>query len=135
MNMKKYCLITLLLIPIPSWAVEPFKATPTEAVMCQARVYSRLGPHDQNTMHMLHYCDGLRFLNRAYAAMSNKKDMSYKAQRSIGNFDYVLSHTEESYFMRGEVHLNRARALRLLGRKAEAVADFNNRTARGSDSE
>lgn len=123
--MKKYWLGTLLLISMPGWAIQPFAPTPAEEAMCQARVYSRLGPRDKNTMHMHHYCSGLRFLNRAYAAMSDKKEMRYNAERSLSNFDYVLSHTEESYAMRGEVHLNKGRSLKLLRRNAQAVAEFN----------
>ena len=122
--MKKYWLGTLLLIPLSGWAADSFAPTPAEEAMCQARVYSRLGPRDQNTMHMHHYCSGLRFLNRAYATMSDKKEMRYNAERSISGFDYVLAHTEESYAMRGEVHLSRAQALRLAGRKAQAMADY-----------
>lgn len=124
--MKKHWLLMLLVISTPSWAVDPFAATPAEEAMCQARVYSRLGPRDHNTMHMHHYCTGLRFLNRAYAATNNKKDMRFKAERSISNFNYVLRHTQESYAMRGEVHLNKAQALKMVGRKAEAMAELNN---------
>lgn len=123
--MKTHWLGVLLLIPMSGWAVDSFAPTPAEEAMCQARVYSRLGPRDQNTMHMHHYCSGLRFLNRAYASLGDKKDARYNAERSISNFDYVLAHTEASYYMRGEVHLNRAQALKLVGRKAQAMADYS----------
>lgn len=123
--MKNYLIGALLLTAMPAWAVEPFGATPAEEAMCQARVYSRLGERDENTMHMHHYCSGLRFLNRAYSAMGNKPDMNYKLGVAINNFNYVLSHTKEDYVMRGEVHVDKARALKLLGKKAEAVAEFN----------
>jgi len=123
--MKNYVIGALLLTAMPAWAVEPFGATPAEEAMCQARVYSRLGERDENTMHMHHYCSGLRFLNRAYSAMGNKPDMNYKLGVAINNFNYVLSHTKEDYVMRGEVHVDKARALKLLGKKAEAVAEFN----------
>jgi tetratricopeptide (TPR) repeat protein len=124
--MKKY-LIAILLLPVTSvWAQLPHGITPAEQAMCQARVYSRLGERNQNTMHMHHYCNGLRFLDRAYSAMGGKKqDMSYYLTVSINEFDYVLKATQESYAMRGEVHLNRARALKLLGRNAEAAGEFN----------
>lgn len=121
----KYLIGVLLLLAMPVWAVESHAPTPAEEVMCQARVYSRLGERNENTMHMHHYCSGLRFLDRAYAAMQNRKDMRYKAERAIGNFDYVLEHTEESYVMRGEVHVAKGRALKLVGKKSAAVAEFN----------
>lgn len=122
--MMKYWIGALLLLSIPAWAILPFGATPAEQVMCQARVFSRLDRSNPNSVHMHHYCDGLRFLGRAYAAMSNKQDMQYYLQESIGGFDYVLNHTQESYVMRGEVHVGKARALKLMGRNAEAAAEF-----------
>lgn len=122
--MKKYWMGVLLLISIPAWAILPYAATPAEQAMCQARVYSRLGARDQNTMHMHHYCDGLRFLDRAYASMGNKQDMGHYLSVSIDNFDYVLTHTQEDYVMRGEVHVGKARALKLAGKKGEAAAEY-----------
>lgn len=124
--MGKYgLLLGLLLLSTSGWAVQPFAATPEEAAMCEARVYSRLGSRDKNTMHMHHYCSGLRMLNRAYASIGRKGDVRFNAGRAINNFDYVLEHTEKSYFMRGEVHVNKGQALKLLGRKAEAVSEFS----------
>ena len=122
--MKKYWLGALLLASMPTWAVLPWGATPSEQAMCQAMVYSRLDRSDPNSMHMHHYCDGLRFLNRAYASMSNKQDMSFYLKESIGGFDYILRSTQESYAFRGDSHLGRARALKLQGRKAEAVGEL-----------
>lgn len=123
--MNRLWIAPLLLLSMPVLAVPPYAATPAEQAMCQARVYSRLGPRDQNNMHMHHYCDGLRFLDRAYASMRDKDDMRYNLQRSIGNFDYVLSHTPEDYSMRGEVHVGKARALKLLGKRGEAVSEYH----------
>jgi len=121
----KYLIGVLLLLAMPVWAVESFAPTPAEVAMCQARVYSRLGERNENTMHMHHYCSGLRYLDRAYSAMQNKRDMQYKLGVAINNFDYVLEHTAADYVMRGEVHVAKGRALNLAGRKSAAVAEFN----------
>lgn len=123
--MKKCWLVALLLISTPAWAILPHAATPAEQAMCQARVYSRLGVRDQNTMHMHHYCDGLRFLDRAYASLGKRADMGHYLNVSISNFDYVLTATQEDYVMRGEVHVGKARALKLMGKRAEAAAEYN----------
>lgn len=123
--MRQYLIGVLLLTAMPVWAVLPYAATPAEQAMCQARVYSRLDGRNENTIHMHHYCAGLRFLDRAYSAMGNKQDMKYNLNVSINNFNYVLTHTKEEYAMRGEVHVGKARALKLAGRKAEAIAEFN----------
>ena len=117
--MKKYWVAALLLISTPAWAILPYASSPAEEAMCQARVYSRSGARD-----MPHYCDGLRFLDRAYAAMGNKQDMGHYINVAINNFDYALGHTSENNVMRGEVHINKARALKLAGKKGEAMAEF-----------
>lgn len=132
--MKKYWIGALLLTSMPVWAVLPYGATPLEQAMCQARVYSRLDRSNSNSGHMHHYCDGLRFLDRAYAAMGNKQDMKHYMNESINNFDYVLTHTQEDYVMRGDVHIGKARALRLMGRNVEAAAEFNKALRYNSDS-
>lgn len=123
--MKAFWLSLLLLTSMPTWAVLPFTVSPAEQAMCKARVYSRLDYSDRkNAIHMHHYCDGLRFIDRAYAAMSNKREMNYYLERSIAGFDYVLRATQESYAMRGEVHVGKARALKLMGRNAEAATEY-----------
>lgn len=123
--MKLYWLSLFLLTATPAWAVLPWGATPAEQAMCQARVYSRLDRSDPGSMHMHHYCDGLRFIDRAYAAMGNKRDMQYYLKESIGGFDYVLRSVQDSYVMRGEVHFGKARALMLMDKNAQAVAEFH----------
>jgi tetratricopeptide (TPR) repeat protein len=124
--MKRYWLVSLMLISTQVWAILPFPATPAEQAMCNARIYSRLDRSNPNAMHMHHYCDGLRFIDRAFASMRNKREMQYYLERSIAGFDYVLRATQESFSMRGEVHVGKARALKLMGRKAEAVVEFHN---------
>lgn len=123
--MKKHWIGLLLLISMPAWAILPYAATPAEQAMCQARVYSRVDRRDpKRGGHMHHYCDGLRFIDRAYAAMGNKQDMGYYLSVSIDNFNYVLKATQEDYAMRGEVHVSKARALKLAGRQGEAAAEY-----------
>ena len=122
--MKKYWIGILLLVSMPAGAILPYAPTPAEQAMCQARVSSRLDRSNPNSGHMHHYCDGLRFLDRAYAAMGNKPDMAHYLNESISNFNYVLGHTQEDYVMRGEVHMGKARALKLMGKPWEAVAEY-----------
>lgn len=118
--MKKYLLVALLLTSVPAWAALPHGATPAEVAMCEAR-----GMPGGQGRYQGHYCDGLRFLDRAYASMGNKQDMRYYLQVAIDNFNYMLSHSAEADARRGEFHIGKARALKLLGRNAEAAAEFN----------
>ncbi|MDP2783327.1 MAG: hypothetical protein Q8O38_01845 [Sulfurimicrobium sp.] len=122
--MKKYWIGALLLTSMPAWAILPYGATPAEQAMCQVRVYSRLAERNLSVAHMHHYCDGLRFMDRAYAAMGNKQDMKHYLGESINNFDYVLTHTQEDHVMRGEVHVGKARALKLMGKPGESMAEL-----------
>lgn len=119
--MKKFWLSLLLLAPMQAWAVLPYDATPAEVAMCEAR-----GMPGGQGRYQGHYCDGLRFIDRAYSAMRNKGDMNYYLGVAINNFDYVLRSTKEDDVKRGEVHIGKARALKLMGRHAEAAAEFNN---------
>jgi len=118
--MKKYLVVALLLTSVPAWAALPHGATPAEVAMCEAR-----GMPGGQGRYQGHYCDGLRFLDRAYASMANKQDMRYYLQVAIDNFNYMLSHSAEADARRGEFHIGKARALKLLGRNAEAAAEFN----------
>lgn len=56
--------------------------------------------------------------------MKNKREMGYYLGKSIAGFNYVLSATQEDYAMRGEVHVGKARALKMMGRSAEAAAEY-----------
>lgn len=119
--MKKYFLGVLLLTSIPAWAVLPYEPTPAEVAMCEAHGMPSNGGRYQG-----HYCDGLRFVDRANAALArgNRKDMQYYLGVAIDNFDYELRHTKND-IRRGEVHVNKARAFKLMGKRAEAANEFD----------
>ena len=117
--MKKLLIGALLLTSMPVLAVLPHGATPAEVAMCEAR-----GMPGGQGRYQGHYCDGLRFTDRAYSAMRNKQDMQYYLEVAIDNFNYVLGHTKEDDATRGDVHVGKARALKLMGRNAEAAAEF-----------
>jgi hypothetical protein len=117
--MRKYLLGTLLLTTMPALAVMPYDTTPAERAMCEAR-----GMPGGQGQYQGHFCDGLRFTNRAYASMRNKSDMKYYLEVAIDNFNYVIGHTKESDPKRGEVHLEKGRALKLMGKKVEAIDEF-----------
>ena len=117
--MKKYWLVIFLLYPMQSWAA-PSGFTPAEVAMCEA-----MGMPSDGGRYQGHYCEGLIHLNRAYSAMGNKRKMGYNLNVAIDNFDYMLAHTKKDDIRRGEFHVGKARALKLMGQKAEAAAEFN----------
>lgn len=117
--MKKYWLGAILLASFPAWGVLPYTATPAEVAMCAAKGM----PAGQG--YQGHYCDGLRFIDRAYSAMGNKQEMQYYLSVAIDNFNYELNRKVVDKDRQAEFHVGKARALKLLGRKAEAAGEFN----------
>lgn len=117
--MKKYWLGVLLMISMQSWAA-PGGFTPAEVAMCEA-----LGMPSHGGQYQGHYCEGLIHLNRAYSSIGDKRKMGYNLSVAIDNFNYELSRPAKANVKRGEVHVNKARALKLMGRNGEAAAEFN----------
>lgn len=120
--MRRTVLILLAFVACePAWAYLPFARTPAEDSMCKARIAGRDTSDLRNWQHMHHFCDGLRFYNRAMASTNNRMEFNSYIGTSIKSFDYVLSHTSPDFEMRPEVIAEKARSLALAGRKAEAV--------------
>jgi tetratricopeptide (TPR) repeat protein len=117
--MKKYWLGAILLTSFPAWGVLPYTATPAEVAMCAAK--GMPAGHG----YQGHYCDGLRFIDRAYSAMGNKQEMQYYLSVAIDNFNYELNRKIINKDRQAEFHVGKARALKLLGRNAEAAGEFN----------
>jgi len=72
--------------------------------------------------HMHHYCYGLNFINRYYRS----RDAAFKKfslKNAIGNFDYMLDHTSENYFMRGQFLLEKGRVMILMGNKPQGLGE------------
>lgn len=72
----------------------------------------RLGP--KNFLHTHHFCFGLKALNLAYRDFGNKQKREGWANAVVGNFNYIIEHTERTFFMRPDayVHLGRGHLLR-----------------------
>ncbi len=107
-------------------AVQDYDSTPQEKEMCQQRVYSRKLANNPDWTHMHHYCDGLRFYDRAVNTREDASDFQHNIQNSIDNYDYVLKHTSPSFNMRPEVMVMRGRTLELGGRGPAAAEMYVN---------
>lgn len=103
-----------------NWSDNDFATYPP---FCRARIArepkelemlwsQRLGP--KNFLHMHHFCFGLKALNIAYASFNDKNKRMTMANGVVGNFNYILEHTERSFFMRPDalVYLGRGHLLR-----------------------
>lgn len=117
-------LFLLALFPVAlAQAFSDFGITPQEQAMCQAVIYNGHDTSDRtNWGHMHHYCDCVRFTNRALRQTGNERN--FELLRAIDGCDYVLRQTKSDFFMRGEVHLQKGKALRMSGKDALAAAEF-----------
>ncbi len=108
-----------------SEAAANFAKTPEEEAMCQALIYNNHDTSDhENWKHMHHFCDCMRFTNRAYAALGNRQEVRYNLTNAIDGCNYVLSHTAPDFYMRAEVHLQKGKALMLDRQEEKAVGEF-----------
>jgi len=120
--MKRYFWLALFPATIALGASD-FGATPQEQAMCQALIYDGHDTSDRNNWgHMHHFCDCMRFTNRAVAKTGSSRD--YELGRAIDGCDYVLSHTQPDFDMRGDVYLQKGKALRMAGKDSLAAAEF-----------
>lgn len=95
--------------------------------MCQTQIYDGRDTSDRDSwQHMHHYCDCIRFTNRAYSALGNWSDMKFNLETAIGGCDYVLARVPADFYMRPEIHLQKGKALRLYRQETKAVAEFMN---------
>jgi tetratricopeptide (TPR) repeat protein len=74
-------------------------------------------------IHVHHYCAGLNFLNRAYG-ISSAKDRQGTLAGAVRNFDYVLTHTQPTFYLRADALMNRGIASSLMQKQAEAMQNL-----------
>jgi len=122
--MKRVLYIVMLLACSGVHAVESFKATQEEAQVCQARNAVQDLKDGSGGIHMHHYCDCIRFYERARQSMK-PEDRLYNINVSIGGCDYVLQHASDTYSRRPEVLVIMGRSLDYAGRREEAANAYN----------
>jgi len=76
----------------------------------------------ENWLHLHHYCDGLNFMNRSFKRGSDRNARDFDLRRAVNNFDYVLTRASNDFVLLPEIMAQKARALHMLGRKAEAAS-------------
>lgn len=123
--MKRLWLLACAVLSTEILAVPPFESTPDEARMCEQRVYARKDPNNHDWTHMHHYCDCLRFYDRAVRNHADPYSVKYNIGISVGGCDYVLRHTSAEFKMRPEVLVIRGRSLELSGNGVEGANSYN----------
>lgn len=74
-------------------------------------------------LHIHHYCFALNFTNRFYKT-SNPSEKRHYMQSALGNHDYMLTHATPDFWMRPEIHTEKAKQLRAAKRYAEAIGEL-----------
>lgn len=129
-SVASFALLVTMNMPVLAGA-----ETPAEIAMLPAYCDAKMGKKSpeavsywiatlghENWIHMHHYCGGLVDINRYY------RQNSYERKRSLSNavwqFNYMLEHTNPSFFMRADFHYQRGKAQRLYEKDGAALGDF-----------
>ncbi len=115
----------------------PFSPTPSEMALlpefCRVRATdNQHSPEFQSWMQRVgpkflgihHYCAGINYINR-YQYRISDKHRKYYLSRAVPEIDYVAKDMPQGFPLASEIYLNRGIALKLMGKDAEALADFN----------
>lgn len=78
----------------------------------------------ENWLNMHHYCYGVNYLINRYYRARTKEDRSWMLGEAVSNITYTINANKPGFMLQPEMHYNRGKALRLLGRGAEAVSDW-----------
>ena len=85
------------------------------------KLYSgSIGP---DWLHIHHYCFALNFTNRFYKA-TNPNDKRHYLRSALDNHDYMFTHSKPDFWMRPEIHTEKAKQLRAAKRYSEAIAEL-----------
>lgn len=118
-------------------AMLPFSPTPSEMALlpefCRVRATdNQNSPEFQSWMQRIgpkflgihHYCAGINYINR-YQYRIADKHRKYYLSRAVPEIDYIAKEMPPEFPLASEIYLNRGIALKLMGKDAEALADFN----------
>ncbi|MDP2833083.1 MAG: hypothetical protein Q8Q28_07280 [Pseudomonadota bacterium] len=112
-------------LSFPILASADFKITPEEKKMCEATIWSRKVQGDPSWSHVHHYCDCVRFTNRAFASLGkNKQAVSYNLGEAMGGCNYVISHATPGFSLLPEIFLQKGVIYSLQGQDSLAAAEY-----------
>lgn len=80
----------------------------------KARWNAQMG--EQGFLHVHHYCSGLAYLRRASTVVDMKKQR-YPLQQAVNEFNYVLRHWPQDFYLRPMAQQQKDFAQALMGHK------------------
>lgn len=127
MQIKSIILVFMCFLPSLVTAVEPWGKTESEAAMCRVsmRDYDEGRVSNQKDRgHMHHYCDCLRFTNRALKHSRSSSQFRYNIDVAIDGCSYVVKHVSSSFYYLPKVYIARGRAYQYAKDNGNALRDF-----------
>jgi len=80
----------------------------------------------EDYVHLHHYCLGLNYVNRANRSWNNKQNKSYFLRKAVGNLEYMVTHTKQSFVLRPDVYVQLGKVYVQQGKIGDAIAQFQN---------
>ncbi len=127
--MKSILFLVLIGLVWPSYllALPNFERTPEEDAMCKIylREYdvSKI-PNVRDRGHMHHYCDCLRFTNRAHKFPRSDKRFTNNINEALDGCNYVIKKVSEQFYMLPDVYVARGKAHAAAKKDSLALQDF-----------
>lgn len=113
---------------------------PTEAEMatlptfCRARMGS-VSPAQKsaaerslgvnNFVHIHHYCLAANFFQNRLSSARTPQDRAHMFNEIVGNYEYVLKHSERTFWLRPQVHLELGRVYERMQQRAAAMGQYS----------
>lgn len=77
----------------------------------------------QNYVDIRHYCSGINFINRYWAART-ANERTYYLNNAMGEFNYMVGAEKPDFALRAELYSYRGEVFRLMGKFGEAINDL-----------
>lgn len=133
------CGLALVTLTVPAQAQARLPWVPTDSEMASLPPYCKVKlkspPNSpeyaawsatlgKDFLHTHHYCAGINFLNRSYAART-KQDKRSILRDAETNLQYMVSHAEPTYSLMPDVYLNLGVVYSLSNQPVQAITHFN----------
>ena len=136
MNLFRILVPAWLALLLPAATATAAGFAPTQAELAALPAYCAARLNEQSAafkswqasmggdfLHIHHYCFALNFMNRA-RSMRSGNDKQGTLGAAMGNFGYVLKHTQPDFYLRPEILMNRGVTQSMQGRDGAAVSDL-----------
>ncbi len=118
-------------------AALPYGPTAAEVATLPAFCRAKLGDVSQaekmaaerslgakNWLHFHHYCYAVNFMKNRLSSVQTSSERKSMLNVIIGNYEYVLKHAENTFWMRPQIHLEIGRVYERMREKGAAMGQY-----------